>query len=207
MRRKFLKYITVCFCVLVMFAPTIQAACVYPIEIFTNNGDYFNSLEINLYVEVSQLLPEQIDFTFHNDSQIDSCIAEIYFDTDDVLASALITNGPGTFYVQAAKPSNLPAAMLLNPPFVTADVLSFDCDAPPPHYGINPNEWLKVTFELAGVTYGEIIDGFESNQLRIGIHIIALPDGSSESAVTVPEPTTICLLGLASLAIFQKRKK
>ncbi|MHC4571235.1 MAG: PEP-CTERM sorting domain-containing protein [Planctomycetota bacterium] len=33
-----------------------------------------------------------------------------------------------------------------------------------------------------------------------------MPDGSSESAVNVPEPATICLLGLGALVLSRRRR-
>lgn len=182
-----------------------HATEVYPLDIFTQHGLYYNSPDLDLYVVVSEGTGE-VDFTFHNASLIDSSIARIYFEDDLFLGIASITNGTGTDFSQPATPSNLPSAGLLEPPFVTANEFSIGSDAPPPHNGANPGEWVMITFTLiSGGTFQGVIDELETETLRIGAHIIALPDCSSESAV-VPEPTTIALLGLGVLALLRKRR-
>jgi len=45
------------------------------------NRPYFNSSDIDLYVEVTSI-GSMVDFAIHNDSSIDSCIAEIYFELE-----------------------------------------------------------------------------------------------------------------------------
>ena len=196
-RRAFLQRLVVLF-LAGFLAFTAEASFVYP-QIFTSNGGYYNSPDLNLFVEVSDGGSGQVDFTFHNESTINSCIASIYFDDGSLSEIAGIINGSGTLFSQPATPSGLPAGHTLNTPFVTTDTLSVSAEAPPPQNGINPGEWVKITFNLAdGKTFGNIIDELSSGSLRIGEHIIALPDGSSESAVTIPEPMTTILLGLGA---------
>ena len=179
----------------------------YPLEIFTSNGDYYDSPDLDLYVEVTNGA-NQVDFTFHNESLIDSSIADIYFDDGSLLGIASIVEGPGTSFSQPATPGDLPSGNLLDPPFVTTGEFSIDGNPPPSHNGVNPGEWVQITFNLiGGGTLGDVIDELNTGVLRIGIHIIDLPDGSSESAVNVPEPTTIAFLGLGALALLRKRKK
>lgn len=189
----------------------LRASYVHPIRVFTNNGSYFSSPDIKLSVEVSGAAG-QIDFTFYNESLIDSSIARIYFDDDSLLNIASITAGPGTSFSRSATPHNLPAGKLLDPYFVTDAGFSVDSKAPRPRNGINPVsgneelEWLRITFDLAGdATPATIIDELHTGDLRIGVHLIALPDGSSESAATAPEPATMFLLGLGALALLRKR--
>ena len=45
-----------------------------------------------------------------------------------------------------------------------------------------------------------------SGMLRVGIHIQGFDDDSSESAVAVPEPTTLVLLGLGGLVLLKKHR-
>jgi len=197
-RRAFLQRVVVLF-LAGFFAFTAEASFIYPLKIFTSNGSYYNSLDLDFPVEVSEGGVGQVDFTFHNESSINSCIASIYFDDGSLLGIAGIINGSGTLFSQPAKSSNLPAGNTLNPSFVTTNAFSIGAESPPPQNGINPYEWVKITFNLTdGKSFGNVIDDLNGGALRIGAHIIALPDGSSESAVNIPEPMTTILLGLGA---------
>ena len=116
MGRRFLSFVSLF--VLGLFTPVLEAT-IYPFEIFTNNGSYYDSPDLDFYVDVTDGLMNQVDFTFYNDSLVSSAIASIYFDNDSLLGVAGITNGPGTFFSQFARPRNLPAGKTLNPTFVT----------------------------------------------------------------------------------------
>jgi len=182
-----------------------------PLEIFTSNGAYYNSSDLNMYVVVSSGL-DVVDFAFYNESLINSSIAGIYFDDGSLLGIAAITNGPGTSFSKNATPSDLPGAGILDPPFVTTDEFRIDGDPPESHNGVNPVElgnpleWVRVSFDLInGGTLSSVLDELNSGQLRIGVHVIALPDGSSESAVSIPEAGTFILLALGGAALLARR--
>jgi len=210
MRGKPFFYGLVFCCVLCASASLLQAGYVYvyPLEIFTNNGIYYNSPDLDLYVEVSNGEAGQVDFIIYNESLVESSIVRIYFDDNSLLGVAGIIGEDGTSFGQPATPGSLPGGNALEPPFVAVEEISFEGDSPSPHLGVNPGEWLQITFDLkSGGTFGEVIDKLDTATLRLGVHVIALPDGSSESAVTVtvPEPATVCLLGLGSLVLLRKR--
>ncbi len=194
------------FCCVLCASASLLQATIYPLEIFTNNGIYYNSPDLDLHVVVSNGEAGQVDFTFYNESLLESSIARIYFDDNSLLSIAGITEGEGTSFSQPATPGSLPGGNSLEPPFVTSEEISFDGDSPSPHLGVNPGEWLQITFNINGGKFAAVIDGLDTGAIRIAAHIIALPDGSSESAVTVPEPATICLLGLGSLVLLRRRK-
>jgi hypothetical protein len=183
----------------------------YPIEIFTSTGAYCDSPDIDMYVIVSTPSPGLVDFTFFNESLINSCIAAVYFDDGSLLGIAAVTNGPGTLFTQPATPSNLPAGNLLDPPFVTTEEFCIDGDPPPSQNGVNPVasgeplEWVRVTFDISG-EFSDVLDQLDTGLLRIGVHITSLPDGSSESGVNVPEPATVFILGLGALALLKRRR-
>jgi len=186
----------------------VPAGYVYPLEIFTNNGSFYDSLDLNLYVDVNGVATGQVDFTFCNESTVNSCIAEIYFEDGLLLGDAGITNGLGTLFNYSAIPKNPPGSNTLVPLFVTTEELSFDGEPAPPKNGVGPGEWVRITFDLEnGGTFAAVIDELNTGALRIAAHIIALPDGSSESAVTIPEPATVSLLGLGALGLLRRRKK
>ncbi len=197
---------TIGFLALVLFvsatASVLEGSIIYPLIPFTENGGYFDGPSLNLYIEVIPLL-SAIDFKFHNESSIDSSIARIYLDDNSLLSLESISAGPGTSFNVPAVPSNLPAAQLLTPPFVTD--FSIDADVPPPQNGINPTEWLTIHCNLInGAIVADIINALNDESLRIGVHVIGLPDESSESAVT-PEPSTLLLFALGA-TMLGKRK-
>jgi len=151
-----------------------------------------------------------VSFEFHNNSispLVDVAITDIYFDDGTLLAISGVTNGPGVSLIQLATPEELPGATILVPPFETTDYFSAGADPPPPHYGVEPGEWVIIHFNLQeNGTLQHVLNELSDETLRIGIRIQAFPGGSSESAVNVPEPATICLLGLGALALLRKRR-
>jgi hypothetical protein len=209
MKLSFLGF--VCCLLLAAFAPALQADSIYPypFEIFTDNGSFADSADLNLYVEVSDAGENRADFTFYNDSLIESCIARIYFDDGTLLGIADITSSPGVSFSLSAKPRNLPGGNMLEPPFVTTVEFSIDSDPPVSKNGINPAEWLRITFDLKNNgLFQDVLDELNNGTLRIGTHIIGLPDGSSESALNgIPEPATIVLFGLGSLTLLRRKRR
>jgi hypothetical protein len=204
-RRRYLAVTFLVVMVLCLPGGVLRAVEVYPIDIFTNNGPYYNSPDLDLYVEVSDGTT-QVDFKFHNASLIDSSISRIYFEDDLFLGIASITNGTGTSFSNPPIPGNLPGGDLLQPPFVAAREFSISGAPPASQDGVNPGEWVQITFDLINSgTFQGVIDELDAASFRLGIHLIALPDDSSESAV-VPEPTTIALLGLGVLVLLRKRR-
>jgi len=194
--------------VLLFFACPLQAALVYQLGTFTDNGLYSDSSELKLFVEVSRGTEDYlIDFTFHNQSRMDSSIAGIYFDSALPMALVEITAGPGTSFSQFAVPKNLPAGRDVKPAFLTNAGLSFDSDPAVPHNGIKPGQWLTIGLAVADDgTFEDVIDSLNRGTVRIGTHIIALPDNSSESAINVPEPLTFSLIAIGAVVLLKKRK-
>ena len=199
-------------CCLTGVLATAARADIYPFEIFTDNGNH-EDYDLDLYVEVTDGgLADTIslvDFTFYNDSELYSSIARIYFD-DGVLEEMVeIINGPGTEFSPLAVPSNIPTASWLDPAFETTDGFSLISAPARPHNGVDGiGEWVTVTFSIAeGSTFEDVISQLNDGILRVGIHIIGLgPEDGSESAVTIPEPATVCLFGLGGLALLRKRR-
>lgn len=180
---------------------------VHQLEVFTNNGNYCDSSDLDFpIVTFGRGTSNMIDFTIYNESLISSSIAGIYFDFDNLLDFCDLTNGYGVSFGTGARPRELPGGNTLVPVFQSSD--TFGARQPMFHKGINPGEWLHISFSLnTHVNISTVIDGMNSGELRIGAHIIGLPDGTSESAVTTtPEPGTILLLGLGSLSLVWKRK-
>jgi len=144
------KYIYAAFSAIIalsLLVDSLHATAVYPLEIFTDNGSYYDSPDIDLYVELSDR-ESCVDFTFRNESIIDSSIARIYFAGGSFLSFAEIIEGPGTTFNPSATPAKLPGANLLELPLLTTYEVSFDSDPAVPHNGINPGEWVITTFDL-----------------------------------------------------------
>jgi len=194
---------------LVMLSGSLaQATYLYPFHVFTANGDYFDSTELNMYMVVSNGF-EQVDFTFYNISSVQSSLVRIYFVDGSLLDIASITNGPGTSFSEVYPgPGNLPSGEMIG--FVADGELSIGAVAPPPENGVNPpppDEWVEINFDLVpGGTLEGVISELNSGVLRVGIHIIDLPDGSSESAIAIPEPATVGILGLGVLTLLRRKR-
>lgn len=165
--------------------------------------------EAQLFVDVSDSGAKQVLFTFGNTGPEPSAISEIYFDDDMLLIAAFIIDSQSDVdFVQFASPSGLPGGKTLNPAFETSANLCAESAPPVPKKGINPGEQVGVLFDLqAGSTFQDVINGIDNGALRIGIHVIGFENGGSESFVnsSAPEPATICLLGLGTLALLRKR--
>jgi hypothetical protein len=210
-KKTWLASLVVCFVAGVLASSA--RADIYPFEIFTDNGNH-EDYDLDLYVEVTDGgmvdAVSLVDFTFYNDSELYSSIARIYFDDGIILEAMVeIINGPGTEFSPLAVPSNIPTASWLDPAFETTDGFSLISDPARPHNGVDYiGEWVTVTFSIAeGSTLEDVISQLNDSILRVGIHIIGLgPEDGSESAVTVPEPATVFLLGLGGLALLRKRR-
>ncbi len=180
----------------------------YYLDIFTNNGMYSDSDKVSLLVEVTDGGDNKVEFKVRNESEIDCAIARVYFDDGALLGVAEIVDGAGTDFEQPATPGNLPAGNELEPPFETTQDFSMGPENQPPHKGINPGESLTIIFNLKdGYVYQDVLNQLDDLTLRIGAHVIAFPDGSSESAVT-PEPATVAVLGMGGVLLcIRKRRK
>jgi len=179
----------------------------YYLNIFTNNGIYNDSDQVSLFVEVTDPGSNKVEFKVRNESQVECAIARVYFDDGALLGVAAIANGAGTDFGQPATPSELPAGNELDPTFVTTQDFSMGPENQPPHKGINAGEWLKITFELKnGFEYQDVLAQLDDLTLRIGAHVIAFPDESSESAVT-PEPATVAVLGMGGVLLCVRKRR
>ncbi len=189
-------------------------AITLPFDIFTDNGEWgtggsnFGDPSLNLTVDVFNGGPG-VHFEFRNNSVSplsDVSITDIYFDDGTLLGISGVTNGPGVAFAESATPTELPGASILAPTFETTAHYSVGSEPAPPHNGVNPGEWVIIHFSLqGGGTLQHVLDELSDGTLRIGMRLQAFPGGSSESAV-VPEPATICLLGLGALALLRKRR-
>ena len=179
-------------------AKPVQANTIHYLHIFTDNGGFADHPGVLLTLETWQQ-GELACFEFSNDSTIDLAIAGVFFEQGPLTAFDSLIEGPGTQFSWPASQNDLPGGNTLVPPFDTW--FSADAAPPPPKNGINPGESVTFLFEMSeGVTVREIGDQLAAGAVRVGAHVIGFPDGSSESAVTAPEPSTGLLL-LAGLCL------
>ena len=153
--------------------------------------------EAQLAVDVTDPGGNQVSFTFTNAGPADSSIADVYWDDGSLLALATISNGAGVSFSTGCSPGNLPGGNSISPAFTTTIGFCADSDPPAQPNGVNPGEYVTVTFDLqAGKTFAHVLADLASGALRIGIHVQGYDGGGSEGLVNVPEPGTLALLGL-----------
>jgi len=183
------------------------------LSIFTDNGGYADGSQLNLYVEVTDD-SARARFEFHNESSVYCSIARIYFDDDSGLLSGPpdIAGSLGTSFSLGGSPGHLPAGNDLSPAFQKPADFMASADSPAPTNGVNPtsapdpDEWVAIIFDLVGGSVINVLEALEDGSLRIGVHVIAFPDGSSESAAA-PEPATMGLMLVGGLMLLVGRSK
>jgi hypothetical protein len=197
--------------IIAVLAVSSAHAVIYDFEVFTENGAHSFELD-GLYVDVTNGVGT-VDFTFFNDSSVQSSVTGMFFDDGTLLGVESVTNSPTyTNFVVARTPGEFPSGQDLEPPFVADREFNIGAGPPVPERGINEGntstEWVIVTFGLInGGTLEDVLAELNSGVLRIGLHIIALPDGTSESAILVPEPATVGLLGIGGLLLLRRRRR
>jgi hypothetical protein len=149
-----------------------------------------------LSVDVTDAGSGLVLFTFNNAGPAASVIAQVYFDDGVLQTLESIINSAGVSFSAGATPANLPSGNNASPPFDAT--FSAGADNPAPANGVGPGETLGIRFTLQPEsTFADVLDSLENGSLRIGLHVISLPSGGSESFVNVPEPGTLALLGFA----------
>ena len=210
---------------IVLLCQVLSADPIYTyIELFTDNdgGDYLNKPDVKFRMEISNGGPT-VTFKFLNESTVDCAITDIFFDDGTLLGISGLDNGPGVLYDYPSQQKNLPAGGMLDPPFVTTENFSADPDPPPSRNGIDDGlyegvpEWLEIHYDLQYLesegrwgNLADVISELRDGTLRVGIHVQSFPDGSSQSGVSspnvVPEPASICALGIGALFLLRKRR-
>ena len=193
---------------LLLLPQVIFAGSSFDLDIFTSNGAYSQDGSASFQVDVQDAGSDWVTMSIMNQSDIYSVISSIYFsDTRNIMdinSFSVINNDDVAFTINTT-PSYLPAGEELDPDFVTT--YSFTANPPPARNGIEPMEQVMFTVHITG-GYEQFIDSLQSGDTRIAAHVIAFPDGSSESAVirVVPEPGSIMLIFLGITCLWSTRK-
>jgi hypothetical protein len=125
-------------------------------------------------------------FKFSNIGPAASSITQINIDNSTVLksAGAITDSGAGVDFSQSTKALNLAAGNTVG---FTSD-FSFKANTPVSQMGVNPSEWVSITFDLnSGKTLQSLIDDMRSGALRFGMHVQAFANGGSEAFVNTPK--------------------
>ncbi len=76
-----------CSIILCLNAALLADSSIYDIEVFTQNGDYYDDPALDIYMEVLSIDTTAVRFDFYNDSTLDSsAVSHIYF-YDDLFQS------------------------------------------------------------------------------------------------------------------------
>jgi hypothetical protein len=206
--------------VLTLLCVAVKAGPTYSFTNITNNSAFDAAIgEAQLFVEVTDS-GAQVEFTFTNMGPDASSMTDVYFDDGMLLGIASITNTPGLVeFSQFAAPPDLPGGNNAAPPSVTTAGFSADSDPPTQPFGVNPGEFLGITFDLqAGGVFDDIVSDLASGALRIGIHVQGYSSGGSESFINngivdggngvIPAPGAVVLgcIGVGVVSWLRRRR-
>jgi len=204
MKRLILTTAVITLCLLCTEA---KASLTYSFVNITHN-DAVNAAigEAQLFMELGDPVGNQVTFTFGNAGPEASSITQVYFDDGGFLSLASINDSlAGVEFSQGASPPDLPGGNTVVPAFMTTTGLSFGSDPPVQANGVDPGEWLALTFDVNPLS--NLQDQIASGALRIGIHVQAIGAGGSEAFIlggpvdgntTVPAPGAVMLAGIGA---------
>lgn len=168
----------------------------------------------SIALDVTRNSDDTVTFTLTSTGADAGSITAIYFDwgtlasafgtpasIDDGLAGVDFTDKDGNGY--GATPGNMPGAATLSDPFNADYSLGAEKKGGVVANGIGDGEYLSITFALNGVSYDALLAALSSGDVRVGLHVQALTDGSSASGVTsaTPLPGAAWLLGSGLLGL------
>jgi hypothetical protein len=157
-----------------------------------NNATNAATGSAQLFVEVVPVGINQVTFHFINIGPNASSITDVYFDDGNppvnLLSLASITDsGAGVSFSQFATPRNLPSGNACNPKFIVTKDFSADSNSPVQPMGVNPQEWLDITFTLQpNTSVGDVVTHLVAGSLRVGIHVQGFANGGSEAFINSP---------------------
>ena len=182
-----------------------SAGATIPVDAITNNSGLSATVASQIQIDVTDAGGGLVDITVTNngDGSTDFVIAQFYIDD----ASTPLLSGFNTLPANWGTPGSPPNVPSGNTVGFFAD-LSADADPSPVVNGIDITESATFTVSLAGGTsFGQFVDGLNSEAARIGLHIQSIGvNEQSDSVVTTPEPGSLVLLGLGTLLAVRRRR-
>ncbi len=183
----------------VFAGPTSASANPLGFSCFSNNNAAdCDTLEAQMSVELTQT-GNWLTFLFSNTGPAASFIDGVYFSDPppSLLGGAPTFEYGGTVKFSAnCSPGDLPNNW--------GTTYCADADAPAPKNGVNPYEWLKISYELqVPNTLATVLAGIEAGTFDIGIKVQGFASGGSEWAtvgtppVRTPEPGSLVMFGVA----------
>ena len=179
-----------------------------------NNAVSAAIAEAQVFVDV-YTSANQAHFKFWNIGANTCSLTDVYFDDGTLLGIASIIDADeggghaGVDFERGAKPTELPNGP---PDFETTAGFSADSDPPVPTWGVeasNPaNEWLEIIFDINPKSTPDAVFGeLETGELRIGIHVQSIGPYSESLVNIIPEPATIAILALGSIALLSTKRR
>jgi hypothetical protein len=197
----------------VCLATSAQAE-LYILSRITNNsgGDlgYFS-------IEILPQGMNQVEMTFTNQTTTDGVVTALYMNESSWLDYVDITSqydagqdeylNTWTFTPNGDKNAMLPGGNEYG--FTPQTTFCLRADPARPKNGLEAGDHITLLFELTNPTdfdFDDLVNSINQQELGVGIHVQALPLGTSDAFVTVPEPVTIALLGTGALLIYRKKR-
>jgi len=170
------------------------------------NDDGVDVSGLDIWVDVAES-GEAVELVFHNDSTIDSFVSSIYVEgtafSEEALSGGAIASASGASFAPGAKPPNPPGAIAGFGGAWAGNLFSAD-KAPGKGTGIDPSDSLTLEFDLADVTFSEVLAGLEEPEFRFVAHVQGIGEASvwatNSSLPMVPLPPAAGL-GLAGLGL------